>query len=155
LAHSSILMRQHPASVMVWGCVMDDGRKLPLSFVDMGVKINRWVYKDMLQEHVVPWLQKTYGNNPYTFQQDGAPFMFSSTGNLCFHLFGTSQCGRPPALISIRWTSQCDPSLRTGSVGSPTKVLAPWRLHFLQNGTEFPRIWSIPAVLQSPSVWRK
>ena len=56
-----------------WAGVMDDGQKLPLIFVEIGVKINRWVYKDMLEAQVVPWLQNTYGNQPYTFMQDGAP----------------------------------------------------------------------------------
>ena len=56
-----------------WAGVMDDGRKLPLIFVKIGAKINRWVYKDMLEAQVVPWLQNTYGNQPYTFMQDGAP----------------------------------------------------------------------------------
>ena len=51
-----------------WAGVVDDGRKLPLIFVEIGVKINKWVYKDMLEAQVVPWLQNTYGNQPYTVE---------------------------------------------------------------------------------------
>ena len=58
---------------MVWAGVLDDGMKLPLLFVDMGVKINSHKYKSMLEEDIVPWLQNHYGDRPYVFMQDGAP----------------------------------------------------------------------------------
>ena len=61
------------AKMEKWAGVMDDGRKLPLIFVEMGLKINSWVYKDMLEAQVVPWLQNTYGNQLYTFVQDDSP----------------------------------------------------------------------------------
>ncbi len=72
LHHRSVFRRQKPASVMVWAGVMSDGKKLPLIFIDMGVKINRWKYKSMLEDVVAPWLQETYPDSPYVFQQDGA-----------------------------------------------------------------------------------
>ncbi len=72
-AKRSVFRRMKPASVMVWAGVMSNGKKLPLIFVDIGVRINRWKYKAMLEETVAPWLTKTYGGVPYIFQQDGAP----------------------------------------------------------------------------------
>ena len=64
--------RQKPASVMVWAAVGSDGSKSPLVFIDQGVKVNSEVYVKMLEEKVLPWLQKTYRNG-YVFTQDGAP----------------------------------------------------------------------------------
>ena len=61
------------AKMEKWAGVMVDGQKLPLIFVEMGLKINSWVYKDMLEAQVVPWLQNTYGNQLYTFMQDDSP----------------------------------------------------------------------------------
>ena len=55
-AKRSVFRRMKPASVMVWAGVMSNGKKLPLIFVDIGVRINRWKYKAMLEETVAPWL---------------------------------------------------------------------------------------------------
>lgn len=62
-----------PAKVMVLGVVGSDGQKCPIIFVDAGEKVNADVYCRLLAKHVVPWLQKTYPNGNYVFQQDGAP----------------------------------------------------------------------------------
>ncbi len=63
---------QKPESVMVWGAISARG-KTPLVFVDPGVKIDRHVYMDMLNAHLLPWANTTFGDDEWTFQQDGAP----------------------------------------------------------------------------------
>ena len=69
-ARRAVFRCQKPASVMVWAGVLDNGIKLPLLFVHVGVKINSHKYKSMLEEDIVPWLQNHYGD---IFMQDGAP----------------------------------------------------------------------------------
>ena len=73
LARRAVFRRQKPVSVMVWAGVLDDGMKLPLFFIDMGVMISSHKYKSVLEEDIVPWLQNHYGDRPYVFMQDGAP----------------------------------------------------------------------------------
>lgn len=64
---------QKPNSVMVWGAVCDKG-KLPLKFVEKGVKINQKYYMDeILDTHMKPWADLLYGQDQWTFQQDSAP----------------------------------------------------------------------------------
>uniref|UniRef100_A0A914DR40 Tc1-like transposase DDE domain-containing protein n=1 Tax=Acrobeloides nanus TaxID=290746 RepID=A0A914DR40_9BILA len=42
-------------------------------FVDQKTKIDRHVYMDMLNDHLFPWTETVFGEDPWTFQQDGAP----------------------------------------------------------------------------------
>lgn len=64
---------QSSPSVMVWGAVCKRG-KLPLVFIDKGVKINALYYKtEVLEKIVAPNLKGMFGNEYYVFQQDGAP----------------------------------------------------------------------------------
>ena len=61
---------QKPKSVMVWGAVTETG-KLPLVFVESGVKINAENYvNDILRPVVLPWIQANSKDGPWTFQQD-------------------------------------------------------------------------------------
>ena len=47
---------------MVWGGICASG-KIPLVFVDEGVKINQEVYRrDILEAVVLPWAQQHFGN---------------------------------------------------------------------------------------------
>lgn len=71
--HRIVTRRQKPPSVMVWAAVMSDGKKMPLIFVEEGLKVNKDVYLNMLQSQVLPWFQNEYRNKPYVFTQDGAP----------------------------------------------------------------------------------
>lgn len=64
---------KHPASVMVFGLVSSDGKKMPPVFVPSGVRINTDRYLDILQKKVKPWIQANYPDGNYVFQQDGAP----------------------------------------------------------------------------------
>ena len=68
----SLFRRQKPFSVMVWAGVTSTGLKTPLIFIDEGVKINQTIYRRMLEEKVIPWVQETVGEEGITLQQDGA-----------------------------------------------------------------------------------
>ena len=58
---------------MVFGTLFKEG-KLPLKFIDRGVKINQQLYLNgILKCHVKPHADRLFGNHPYTFQQDSAP----------------------------------------------------------------------------------
>ncbi|WKY08788.1 hypothetical protein Q1695_001738 [Nippostrongylus brasiliensis] len=62
-----------PASVMVWAGVTPTGRT-SLVFVEKSVKINTDVYREeILEKHVLPWSRSHFGEQKWTFQQDGAP----------------------------------------------------------------------------------
>lgn len=64
---------QHPASVMVWAAVSQEG-KSPLVFVSRGAKINTKYYVDcILKQALLPWAKALYGKKSWTFVQDGAP----------------------------------------------------------------------------------
>ncbi|EFO94085.1 hypothetical protein CRE_26771 [Caenorhabditis remanei] len=63
----------HPASVMVFGGICSNG-KTPLIFVDPGAKVNQEYYREkILEAGVLPWAKSHFGNQFWTFQQDGAP----------------------------------------------------------------------------------
>ena len=67
----SSFRRQKPPSVMVWAGATSKGLKTPLIFIE-GVKINQTVYRRMLEEKVLPWVQEVVGEQGVTLQQDGA-----------------------------------------------------------------------------------
>ena len=67
-----VFRTQKPASVMVWAAVSERG-KTPLVFVPQGVKINKERYiEDILEGALLPWCNSVYGDEVWTFQQDGA-----------------------------------------------------------------------------------
>ena len=51
---------------------MSTSLKIPIFFIDAGVKINQHVYLNMLKGKVAPWVKKVSENEGITFQQDGA-----------------------------------------------------------------------------------
>ena len=64
---------QKPLSVMVWAGISSVGRT-PLVFVPSGVKINAATYKELVLEPILEDLgEKMFNNQPFVFQQDGAP----------------------------------------------------------------------------------
>lgn len=64
---------QNTSAVMVWGAVSHKG-KLPLIFIDRGVKINTEYYKTFVLESTLkPEAEKLFPNGDWTFQQDSAP----------------------------------------------------------------------------------
>jgi hypothetical protein len=62
-----------PLKQMVLGVIGSDGQKCPIVFVSASERINADVYQDLLRKHVVPWIQRTYPDGDYVFQQDSAP----------------------------------------------------------------------------------
>jgi inhibitor of nuclear factor kappa-B kinase subunit alpha len=70
---------QNAASIMVWGAISPRG-KLPLIFIEKGVKINANYYlEEVLKKNVMPNAKSLFGDDYYCFQQDGAP---SHTANI-------------------------------------------------------------------------
>ena len=57
---------------MVWAGITATA-KTPLFFIENGTKINQVLYRNLLNDHVLPWAQSTYGNENWVFQQDSAP----------------------------------------------------------------------------------
>lgn len=69
----NICRYQSASAVMVWGAISSRG-KLPLIFIDKGVKINAQYYlNEVLMNVVKPATTTMYGNDYFCFQQDGAP----------------------------------------------------------------------------------
>ena len=67
-----VLRSQKPASVMVWAAVSKRG-KSPLVFIPQGVKINKELYVNkILEGSLLPWSKSVFGDEVWTFQQDGA-----------------------------------------------------------------------------------
>ena len=64
---------------MVWGAISKRG-KLPLVFIEKGVKINETFYKtEVLEKNLLPNFKRMYKDDYYVLQQDGAP---SHTANI-------------------------------------------------------------------------
>ena len=59
--------RQNPTSVMIWAGVTSDGKKTPLIFINEGIKVNQWVYWDMLASKVLPWMNSEVWPHQYVF----------------------------------------------------------------------------------------
>ena len=68
-----VMTSKNPASVMVLGVISSDGHVMPPHFFSAGLKINQHVYKQVLEDVVVPWMKSVAGDRPFTFQQDSAP----------------------------------------------------------------------------------
>lgn len=72
--YKNVSLTKHPASVMVFGLVASDGRKMDPVFIPEGDKVTTEVYITILSDYVLPWVTKEYGHRPnVVFQQDGAP----------------------------------------------------------------------------------
>lgn len=72
--YKNVYLTKHPASVMVFGLIASDGKKMDPVFIPQGDKVNTEVYISILSEHVLPWIIKEYGSvQCVVFQQDGAP----------------------------------------------------------------------------------
>ena len=71
---------KHPASVMMFGLVSSDGKKMPPVFFKKNEKVTKEVYLKVLKNHVKPWIDSNYTKEAnIVFQQDGAP---AHTSNL-------------------------------------------------------------------------
>ena len=64
---------QSAQSVMVWGAVTKRG-KLPLLFIEKGVKINKDYYlQNVLKNHLLKYSATLFKNDHFVFLQDSAP----------------------------------------------------------------------------------
>lgn len=64
---------QNKSSVKVLGAISENG-KLPLLFIDKGIKINGDFYRqEVILNHLVPEAKKLYPSGDWIFQQDSAP----------------------------------------------------------------------------------
>ena len=54
------------------GVIASDGQVMPPLWIDTGTKVDTAVYIGNLKK-VKEWLDETYGDRPYVFQQDEAP----------------------------------------------------------------------------------
>ena len=88
---------QNASSVMVWGAISEEG-KLPLVFIEPGVKVNKEYYiHDVLVPHLLPEARKLFGGEDFCFQQDSAPAHKALlTQNWC-------QCNLPHFISSQEW----------------------------------------------------
>lgn len=69
----SVQRYQNKSSVMVWAGVSHRG-KLPLIFIDKGVKINSTYYREEILEHALKGkVDGLYPEHDWIFQQDSAP----------------------------------------------------------------------------------
>ena len=68
-----VFTTKHPAKVMVLGVVASDGQKCPPIFIDQHERITADIYTSLLRKYVLPWIQRTYPDGNYVWQQDGAP----------------------------------------------------------------------------------
>ena len=64
---------QSASAVMVWAAISYNG-KLPLVFIDRGVKINAEYYqREVLEAHLKPEASQLHLKVDWIFQQDSAP----------------------------------------------------------------------------------
>lgn len=68
-----VLTQKHPASAMMMGVIASDGQRMPPFWFAEGLKINKEVYVNAMETVVKPWLEATYPNGGYVWQQDSAP----------------------------------------------------------------------------------
>ncbi len=68
----AVFHTKKPASVMVFGLVTSEGKKMPLHFFGTKEKVNTNVYLELLTSKVIPWLEENV-EGPYIFIQDSAP----------------------------------------------------------------------------------
>jgi inhibitor of nuclear factor kappa-B kinase subunit alpha len=63
---------QKPMGVMVFAAISGNG-VCSLKFIDPGCKVNQHYYREaILEQTVLPWAQRTFHNQNWIFQQDGA-----------------------------------------------------------------------------------
>uniref|UniRef100_A0A914CD30 Transposase n=1 Tax=Acrobeloides nanus TaxID=290746 RepID=A0A914CD30_9BILA len=67
-----LLKEPKAESVMVWATISRKG-KSRLVFIEEGVRIDRVVYMDMLEEDLIPWANDLFGEEQWCFQQDSVP----------------------------------------------------------------------------------
>ena len=62
-----------PATVMVFGVVLNECHIIPPHIFEVGLKVNTKVYLDVLKGVLIPWCNQVAGGRPWVCQQDSAP----------------------------------------------------------------------------------
>ena len=90
---------------MVWAAISERG-KSPLVFVPQGVKINKERYiEDILEGALRPWYNSVYGDEAWSFQQDGATNHTARvTQQWCFRIGSVKKNGLLLHQILTHWT---------------------------------------------------
>ena len=64
---------KHPASAMMLGIVASDGSRMPPYWFEKGLRVGAMAYLEVMKEVVKPWLDATFPDGNYVWQQDSAP----------------------------------------------------------------------------------
>ncbi|QQP49551.1 Uncharacterized protein FKW44_010260, partial [Caligus rogercresseyi] len=93
---------------MMLGVVSLDGNRMPPFWFPKGLKIGAKEYLEVMQHVVKPWLDATYPEGNYVFQQDSAPgHKAKITHKWCEETWqhsGHGPCGHHQARIAIHLT---------------------------------------------------
>ena len=68
-----VMKTKFPAMVLVFGLVSSVGHIMPPHIFEVGLKVNKKVYLDVLKSVVIPWCNQVAGGRPRVRQQDSAP----------------------------------------------------------------------------------
>ncbi len=64
---------KHPASAMMLGVICSDGKRMSPFWFPKGLRMGAKEYLEVMKNTVKPWLDTTYPDSNYCWQQDGAP----------------------------------------------------------------------------------
>lgn len=64
---------KHPASAMMLGVIASDGNAMPPHWFPKGLRMGATEYLDVMKTVVKPWLDATYPQGNFVWQQDSAP----------------------------------------------------------------------------------
>ena len=86
----SVMTIKFPATVMVFSAVSSEGHIMPPHIFEVGLKVNRKVYLNVLKSVVIPWYNQVADGRPWVWQQDSAPPTSSKTPRLGFRRSATT-----------------------------------------------------------------
>ena len=120
-----VMKTMFPATVMVFGVVLNEGHIMPPHIFEVGLKVNTKVYLDVLKSVVICWRNQVAGGRPWVWQQDSAPAPqvqrdpgLASEGVL--RLCTLLSLAPPPPLTWTRWTTLLGHTSRTSPTWPPT-----------------------------------
>ena len=94
-------------------CVSQEEWRTPLVFVPSGVKINAATYKELVLEPILEDLgEKMFNNQPFVFQQDGAPAHTAKTTQQWQSMTSLKiiySCGISHTYLTLEWTTEKSP----------------------------------------------
>ena len=98
---SRVMKTKFPATVMVFGVVSSEGHIMPPHIFEVGLKVNTWMYLDVMKSVVIPWCNLVAGGRSWAWQQDSASaHTFKGTQawlqNECYDFLPFSYWSPPP-----------------------------------------------------------